>query len=404
MKQIIKHISPALLLLALLGVTSCTKMDDYLKYTDGKEILYTGIPDLIEMYSGYNRVVFRGLLASDPKIAKIKIYWNLKQDSLEQDIQRVGDSDVLEISIPLEEGTYNFEMHTYDKDGLHPSVPFNLTGTSYGDSYKNALTNRIVKKVEKTGNDVIIDWSPAESTALHTILHYTDNTGTVRELTIENETEQTILQDFKSMTKFDIQTFFLPDETSIDIFETKKAYYGVSEDITSLYLKNYQRPFAGRDKNGDNKWGILVDWDYTPNILNQSNGKGGWSDDWGNLSIHLESKDWGGDGITNGKVYQSFELPAGNYLLECDLEGGSNGMNGYLTASKGTVLPDIDVLKESSLGYNQYGDSNMGGIHKFEFTLPEASTVSVGWVVSFGSSTWMKVKYIKLMNVADSEE
>ena len=73
MKQIIKHISPALLLLALLGVTSCTKMDDYLKYTDGKEILYTGIPDLIEMYSGYNRVVFRGLLASDPKIAKIKI-------------------------------------------------------------------------------------------------------------------------------------------------------------------------------------------------------------------------------------------------------------------------------------------------------------------------------------------
>ena len=95
----------------------------------GKEILYTGIPDSIAMYSGYNRVVFRGVLASDPKIAKIKIYWNLKQDSLEQDIRREGNDNVLIIPIPLEEGTYNFEMHTYDKDGLHPSVPFNLTGT-----------------------------------------------------------------------------------------------------------------------------------------------------------------------------------------------------------------------------------------------------------------------------------
>ncbi|MDC2206737.1 DUF4998 domain-containing protein, partial [Bacteroides thetaiotaomicron] len=74
MKQFIKHTPYLVSLLILLGITSCTKMDEYLKYTDGKEILYTGIPDSIAMYSGYNRVVFRGVLASDPKIAKIKIY------------------------------------------------------------------------------------------------------------------------------------------------------------------------------------------------------------------------------------------------------------------------------------------------------------------------------------------
>ena len=169
MKQFIKHTPYLVSLLILLGITSCTKMDEYLKYTDGKEILYTGIPDSIAMYSGYNRVVFRGVLASDPKIAKIKIYWNLKQDSLEQDIRREGNDNVLIIPIPLEEGTYNFEMHTYDKDGLHPSVPFNLTGTSYGDSYKDGLVNRLVKKVEKIEDDVTIDWSPAEPTALYKI-------------------------------------------------------------------------------------------------------------------------------------------------------------------------------------------------------------------------------------------
>lgn len=404
MKQFIKHTPYLVSLLILLGITSCTKMDEYLKYTDGKEILYTGIPDSLFMFSGYNRVVFRGILASDPKIAKIKIYWNLNQDSLEQDIHRTGDSNELIISIPLSEGTYNFEMHTYDKDGLHPSVPFNLTGTSYGDSYKEALMNRLVKKVEKIADDVTIDWSPAEPTALFTMVQYTDLAGAAKEVKVANSDEQIVLEDYKSMTKFDVQTYFLPDEMSIDTFKTAMVSYGVSEDITDFYLKNYKRPFAGKDKNADDKWGLLVDWDYTPNILNQSNGKGGWSEDWGNYSIHLESKDWGGDGITNGKLYQSLELPAGNYQLECELEGGSNQMNGYLVAGRGSILPDIDRLKEEALGYSQYGDANMSGKHSLNFTLLEPTTVSVGWVVSFGSSTWMKALYIKLMNVADTDE
>ena len=47
MKQFIKHTPYLMSLLMLLGITSCTKMDEYLKYTDGKEILYTGIPDSI---------------------------------------------------------------------------------------------------------------------------------------------------------------------------------------------------------------------------------------------------------------------------------------------------------------------------------------------------------------------
>ena len=50
MKQFIKHTPYLMSLLMLLGITSCTKMDEYLKYTDGKEILYTGIPDSIAMY------------------------------------------------------------------------------------------------------------------------------------------------------------------------------------------------------------------------------------------------------------------------------------------------------------------------------------------------------------------
>lgn len=402
MKQLIKPICLlASLFLAMGAVSSCTDMDEYLKYTDGKEILYTGIPDSIAMYSGYNRVVFRGLLTSDPKIAKIRFYWNMRRDSLEQEVKRMPGTDLLEIPIPVAEGTYNFEMRTYDKEGLHPSVPFNITGSSYGDPYRSSLTNRFIRKVEKVGDDVTIEWSDAESTSLFTTIHYTNQGGAVQEVKVANEEEITHLRNFKSMTKFDVQTYFLPDETAVDTFRTEWVSIGVSEDITALYLKNYAKPFAGRDKNPDNKWGLLNDWSYTPNILNQSNGKGGWSEDWGDCCIHLESKDWGGEGLTNAKLYQSFTLPAGNYLLECETNGGSSDLSGYFIVAQGNELPDVEKTEAEALAYVHWTHTNMSAKHTIAFTLAEPTRVSIGWVTTFGTATWLKVNYIKLLNVAD---
>ena len=63
MKLIVKYISAIGVLLLLLGnFSSCTKMDDYLKYTDGKEILYIGKPEAMQMRSGRERVQFYGIL------------------------------------------------------------------------------------------------------------------------------------------------------------------------------------------------------------------------------------------------------------------------------------------------------------------------------------------------------
>lgn len=405
MKQFIKPIYLlSSLFLAMGALSSCMRMDDYLKYTDGKEILYTGIPDSIALFSGYNRVVFRGLLTSDPKIAKIRFYWNMHCDSLEQEVKRTPGTDILEIPIPVAEGTYNFEIRTYDKDGLHPSVPFNITGSSYGDPYQSSLTNRFIRKVEKVGDDVTIQWSDAENTSLYVMVYYTDKEGVMKELKVENKEETTLLKNFKSMTKFDVETYFLPDEQAIDIFKADAISIGVSEDITALYLKNFSKPFSGRDKNEDNKWGLLNDWSYTPNILNQSGGKGGWSEDWGDQCIHLESKDWAGEGITNAKLYQTFTLPAGNYRMESETAGGSPELNGYFVATKGTALPDLNRVEAEALGYGHWTNANMSGKREFTFSLTEPTLVTIGWVTTFGTTTWLKVNYVKLLNVADEME
>ncbi|RYY37908.1 MAG: hypothetical protein EOP46_00965, partial [Sphingobacteriaceae bacterium] len=57
-----KKILLSVLAAALLVVSACKKMDDYLKYTGGKEILYTGKVDSVRILSGKNRVVITGLL------------------------------------------------------------------------------------------------------------------------------------------------------------------------------------------------------------------------------------------------------------------------------------------------------------------------------------------------------
>jgi hypothetical protein len=126
-----------ILVVALLvaAVAACTDMDDYLKYTGGKELIYTGRVDSVHARAGNNRVVITGLLIADPKIVKLKIYWNIRQDSLTMDIERSPGVDSLSIPIPLPEGRYNFELITYDAVG-NSSVTVFAVGSSNGTNYQ----------------------------------------------------------------------------------------------------------------------------------------------------------------------------------------------------------------------------------------------------------------------------
>jgi hypothetical protein len=376
-------------------------MDDYLKYTNGKEILYTGKVDSVKIHSGDTRVVFTGLLISDPKITKVKIYWNSRADSLITDISRSAGIDTLKIPIPLPEGTYNFEIFTFDGEG-NSSIAVNTSGISYGDEYKQSLYNRVIKKVEKVGDNVIIVWYNGEETSPFTQIDYADMLDNEHVIRVATTEDTTVLENFKSMTRFKMQTYFLPDEFAVDTFKSDIVLVGVNEDITNLYIKNSGNPFK-RSDNGTGKWGLPQDWLYTPNIINQNSGTaGGWSTD-GNPSgvIHFESKDWGGEGVTNGKLYQTFELPAGSYTLEYYSDGGgSSDFQGNFVVAEGSVLPDIDNLNQVLAKYH-WDQGGMGGTHKIAFTLDIATTVSIGWVVSFGSYTWCHINSVKMMSLTE---
>lgn len=173
MKLIVKYISAIGVLLLLLGnFSSCTKMDDYLKYTDGKEILYIGKPEAMQMRSGRGRVQFYGILI-DPKITRLRITYNMGKDVIDLPVQRQEGAEVFTYDIPLKEGIYNFVVQTFDDEG-HASVPESLIGSSYGSIYESTLYNRGISDVKCENNSTTISWSTADSHSPYVHIWYTD--------------------------------------------------------------------------------------------------------------------------------------------------------------------------------------------------------------------------------------
>ncbi|RYY30665.1 MAG: DUF5013 domain-containing protein, partial [Sphingobacteriaceae bacterium] len=372
----------------------CKKMDDYLKYTGGKEILYTGKVDSVRILSGKNRVVITGLLMSDPKISRVKIYWNTKSDSLEQAITRTAGVDTLAIPIELPEGRYNFEIITYDNQG-NPSVKVNASGTSYGAIFQESLSNRAIKVAEKTGDDVRLDMYSSDGNSPFTRVTYTGTDDEEHIVDVADSLASVVLKGVKALSKFKYQSYFLPDTTAIDTFMAEPQTIGAQEDITSVYIKNAGR-YMVRGDNGNGKWGTPKDWLFNSAATNQNGGTGGgWSWDDGGV-IHFETKDWGGDGVNNGKVWQTFTLPAGTYTAA--FESGNCGGDNYTLKeiiTEGTTLPDVENLG-TPLAIFHGDNSNIGGTHNLTFTLDEPKTVSLGWVAKTGQYTYLQFRTVRL--------
>ncbi|MFV0313409.1 MAG: DUF4998 domain-containing protein [Dysgonomonas sp.] len=395
MKNTIKFLWLGYIIFLCCKLTSCSDMDDYLKYLDGVPT-YTGIVDSVNFHSGDERVVFTGLLTSDPKIRQVKIFWNNRKDSLILNINRTSGVDTLFLPIPLKEGRYNFEVISFDDKGI-PSITVAKTGISYGAEYKKGLYNRPVKKLEKEGNDAVIEWYNGDESSPFVKIDYEDTDGQLRTVKALTSDESTILENYKSMSLIKLQACYLPDETAIDTFKTLVEEAVALENITHQCIMNPGDPFLRAD-NGSGKWGLLKDWQYTSNILNQNgNTAGGWSTD-ANGVIHLESKDWGGPGFINGKIYQTITLSAGKYSLEYYSDGFGGNATSLFTIAKGSTLPDIENAEGNTLAHEIRENGAVSGNHKIYFELEDTETVTLGWTVTIpGSNTWYHINWVKLM-------
>jgi len=175
---------------------------------------------------------------------------------------------------------------------------------------------------------------------------------------------------------------------------------GGVEDFT-----NGQWPFAKADWDG-NRWGNLQGW-TTNAAMRTRDGRGGYDGGWegpANDKQSLGFERWGAGEteIVNGKLYQTFDLPAGTYKITLSLAGDnpiiSNNGNDprYLAAAVGETLPDIADMGTALASTNFAGLQNDAAT-SIEFTLAAPARVSAGFVASFtGTEQNVRPSSIKL--------
>ena len=384
MKLMFKYIVAIAAWFLFLGsFSSCTQMDEYLKYTDGKEILYIGKPEGMQMCSGKGRVQFYGILI-DPKITRLRITYNMGKEVIDLPIQRGEGAEVFTYDIPLKEGIYNFVVQTFDDNG-HASVPESLIGSSYGTIYESTLYNRGISSVVCENNATTIKWATADTHSPYVRIWYTDVNGQERMVEVEQAEQETILEDYKSMSGFKMKTYYLPDVTAVDIFEIE-ANVEADETLTASVLKNATDPVMRSDDSTE-KSGILKDWKYTSNLLTQNNGTTGtfYEASAGKKFINISTMNYAA-AIENGKIWQEVTLPAGTYEFSFNVNTSKgNNLNPYGVVVAGSEIPNVDQVEAQSLAYLNWGRTT--GVKTLNFTLDEETTVQLGWVASMGEKS-----------------
>lgn len=210
-------------------MVACSDWDEFKKYTDGGEILYTGKFDTAVVFPGKDRVKFWGIIAPDPKVKRCKIYWNNKHDSVEFAVEGTGGNAPFDKIFATAEGTMSFTVYTYDDAG-NPSIGRTVTGSSYGARYRSSLTNRKIKSMDYDHATTTIYWDVVNKLLGPVQMEVSYQTPRGDTLVITPATEEaTVLKDLDySNDGFSWRTVYKPLPTiagaaCIDTFQTKSS-------------------------------------------------------------------------------------------------------------------------------------------------------------------------------------
>lgn len=392
---------PVLLLLLVIFATllSCSKMDDYKKYTANGEIIYVSAVDSLECRSGFNRVQIWGLFIADPKISSYRIYWDSRADSITVTLKRTNGVDTLDrILTGLAEGSHSFEVVTFDASG-NRSVAARGSCNVYGQRYLAGLLNRpIASGVLGENGDATITWGDFDASggALGTQHTYTDVDNKQVSVFAPIGQSTTVLSNYKSGTTFTYKTAYLPDSSCIDTLYASLQTTGVKTNVTALYIRNAGPPFLASSSDG--RWGIPANWTVTTDVKNAGGygglDAGGWLP---GAALSIEAG-WGLPAVPNGKIYQTFTLPAGKYSFEVTTgDCSDNPSTKYITVAAGNTLPDIDNVASEAI---KYMGITKFALNKLEFELASETQVSIGVQAKLpDTGTFLKVFNVRIFSL-----
>lgn len=379
---------------------ACSKWDDYKMYIDGDRI-YPQKPYALKSRPGKNRIQLEWII-SDPKVTSNKIIFSQEgvRDSVTIPIS-VGHNyvnDTIRVIIDnLIESNCNFKVISYDDLG-NASLPVEGEEMVYGANYERSLLNRTLRGKAVDNDGLHLQWYPAmDDTEVGIELNYTDNLESQKTVFIEDSVISNTIAGFNVNFPFTYRTKYLPTPTALDTF-----YSSSSQDRITFAseLINTERPFQITDRGWwlHGRFGDASGWTF-----NAAAGQNATVDNLAQYALVLWS--WTGyspvSGITNGKIYQTLQLAAGNYSFVVTVQYTSaiaNSLRQYIAANKGIALPDVSLIEQEALSWLSIGTGlNDGTLLTINFTLEDPSVITLGVVGSISGSQELRFRKFELI-------
>lgn len=224
-----------------IGFYGCKDMDDLAQpYYDEGEIIYLQKVDSLVAMSGRNRVKFKYLLISDPKVEQTVVSYNNGENELIVDLNKTNSVDTVEVMIDnLTEKVHVFEFKNINAKGLS-SVVTEAVVPVYGDSYAekvSLLNQRKVVAVEAVFPDkALLYWGDVENEEIYssrlTYTSYANNPeGEIAVQTVSAAETVTEVSGVKFGESISVQNVHKPAADAIDEFLAKEVAYQIPAQI-----------------------------------------------------------------------------------------------------------------------------------------------------------------------------
>ncbi len=235
-------------------LTSCMQLEDaYDKYLVPGGYIYPQKPTNARACSGDARVVLKWDKGNDPSIAKAVVSWNNGEGSQEFPIN--GNTENVELEVNnLQEKDYSFQIQTFDEEG-NISIPVEVNSQAYGDLYKSSIYDRAITLAYINQDKLIVEWNTGDiSNGLqYTELRYKDAGGKDCVLKIDAESNgETIINDYLLGTPIITKSFYVPDTTCVDVFETVET---VTEPLNIIDRSDWTITASSYEPTGQTGYG-----------------------------------------------------------------------------------------------------------------------------------------------------
>jgi len=253
-------------MIALLSAVGCGKMDDtYRDFVKDGRIIYVGKADSLMVLPGRDRLVLTWVQQADPKVTEAMVYWNNGTDSLLVDIPKTAGRRRVNVPFDeMEEGTYQFEIFTFDNQ-RNKSVKAEVLGTVYGDRYEETLLARLVEEItweDMERRDVSLVWGGLpDTTIIGSEVQYRNGDDELVTVWVPATDEKAVLPGVGSGA-LRYRSLYLPSPVAIDTFYTSfQEVDAPPGGPIELAKEGWEASASSEDTNGKRLAGNAIDND-----------------------------------------------------------------------------------------------------------------------------------------------